>query len=545
MNIRGTLVLATACCCVAPPPLLAEEEFPAGAVAVIPPLQDAKEQVRSVCISSDCRVVYLGTSRGRVLAHSTVNGDLLFQQQFGTDGILDMVIAPVTAAKPGDKVPAAKAVERIVVANEFGGIWTSNLLLKTAEVLRPSGMQPRQHLKLSSDGKLCAEYLGQPPVLVNRCDVINAEQQQVLPDYDCDDLLWSPDATELVLIRNGRVYFWTKATNELRTCRLHENIDGLINGPEPGRLVLGLAEKGIVQIDRGNWKSTRTIPWADSGSREFPARQLAVSAGFQDVVISESGGRLTLFEVCTKRPVQHCVAHKSNIVAVQFLSPERFISVDATGYTVIWDLFAESWGSTRAEKPRAEPDNKPTDLTQKQLTALWNQLASSDADAWSAVVTLAQHPHQTCDLISSPPRIEPLVNQLIDRLDSASYRTRFQAELALKRIGLPAESLLKRAVRTVEREETRQRIIRLLVLLGGPAQSKLRERLRESQRLRQLRCVRLLERFGDPQAVQLLRRLATDPECSEDVLAYAQAALKRIQRDAPSQSPSPAPTKTD
>jgi hypothetical protein len=162
---------------------------------------------------------------------------------------------------------------------------------------------------------------------------------------------------------------------------------------------------------------------------------------------------------------------------------------------------------------------------------LWKMLSSSDATtAFRAVAGLAADPARGVKVLSE--RLKPMqeieqaeASRLVSALGSASFQAREAATASLKKLGVPTEPALRKAVAESESAEIRNRAGRLLGAL---------DRSLSPERLRFVRAVEVLEYCGTAAAVEKLRELASGarafPETEEAGSALARARLARPLR---------------
>ena len=187
-------------------------------------------------------------------------------------------------------------------------------------------------------------------------------------------------------------------------------------------------------------------------------------------------------------------AHRQGIPMLAF-SPDGqgMASASHDGTAAIWDVA----GVRPAEPVSAGP------LSEQDLAEMWKQLALPDAAAaYGATARHAAAPRQTVPLIHD--RVRPIphatgkrVARLIANLDNNSFRTRQQASEELEKFTEAFRPALRQALEGKPSLEARQRIERLS---AGP--------ITAPELLRALRCLRVLERAGTPEARAHLATLA-------------------------------------
>jgi hypothetical protein len=167
----------------------------------------------------------------------------------------------------------------------------------------------------------------------------------------------------------------------------------------------------------------------------------------------------------------------------------------------------------------------PGDLSDRDLEALWADLAGEDAaQAYQTIVRLAGAPGQAVPWLGRHLRPvaaadERRTAELIADLESDRFAVRDAAARALEKLGESAGPALRRALAGAPGPETRRRVAGLLDALGPAAAP--------PDRVRVLRAVEALEHAGTPEARRVLETLAgglPDARLTRD----ARAALARL-----------------
>src|SRR5262249_40434905 len=123
--------------------------------------------------------------------------------------------------------------------------------------------------------------------------------------------------------------------------------------------------------------------------------------------------------------------------------------------------------------------------------------------------------------LSSIPKVDPQqLARLLEELDDDRFAARKQATAELERLGREAEPALRKK-QTGSSVEARQRIESIL--------TKLEQRAVSGNSLRLLRGLEALEKFGTPEARQVLVKLAAGPGDAWLTLE-AKASLKRLAK---------------
>jgi WD40 repeat protein len=160
---------------------------------------------------------------------------------------------------------------------------------------------------------------------------------------------------------------------------------------------------------------------------------------------------------------------------------------------------------------------------QKDLERLWAELAGPDAGrAHQAIWTLVAASGEAVPFLKA--HIRPIAEEdlkLIDRsiadLDSPQFGVRSAAEKSLRRLFLDAEPALREALQKKPSLEARQR---LESILATPFDE-------PSEALAQLRALEALEYIGNPEAKQLIEKLATGAPRAR-LTQEAKASLERL-----------------
>jgi WD40 repeat protein len=189
---------------------------------------------------------------------------------------------------------------------------------------------------------------------------------------------------------------------------------------------------------------------------------------------------------------------------------------------------AEIWDLTRDEK--ALPKN--LQLSEKQLNALWADLASDDGGkVYAAVRLLRADPTRSVPFlqkqlaVTSASPDQKKLEQLIANLDADEFHKREAATKELEKLGKAAETAMRTALAGRPSLEVKRRLEQLLKRPGDEGAAL------TAQQQRDVRVVRVLEQTGTPQARKLLEGLSKKSS-GWWVTREAREALERLaQRD--------------
>jgi hypothetical protein len=246
--------------------------------------------------------------------------------------------------------------------------------------------------------------------------------------------------------------------------------------------------------------------------------------------MSWSGGRNTtpgfdireevrLVDVRSGKVVQRFKGHRGAITSLRFSPDGRILASGGADTTVVlWKV---------PDPAPVAPGEKP--LTPEASRQLWTGLGGDADTAWRHMGTLGAAPHAAVRLLGEhlrpveavdPLRLEPLVR----KLDSDDFVERTEATKQLKAFGEAGVPGLRKALAGQPNLEVRGRLEEILDAVSG---SKL-----TPERLHALRGVELLERIGDDDARDLLRRLAAGAPGAW-LTQESRTALRRLERRGP------------
>jgi hypothetical protein len=159
----------------------------------------------------------------------------------------------------------------------------------------------------------------------------------------------------------------------------------------------------------------------------------------------------------------------------------------------------------------------------------WNELRRAGPSGYRALCWLADHPYRAIPLLTKQLRpataADPEVLQrLLADLDHADFARREAATKELARLGDGAATLLQKARQAGPSPEARRRIDELLARLKGP--------VTDTEMLRSIRAVEVLERIASPEARDLLRVLA-EGDSGGRLTREARLSLERLSGKPP------------
>jgi WD40 repeat protein len=297
----------------------------------------------------------------------------------------------------------------------------------------------------------------------------------------------------------------------------------------PAEMLELSAGRELVTLDAARIRAGLFDPDALQGGRGVPDpsefSSLAVSSDRRFVAVTHgSDPALSVWELATAKEVFSVRPNRRDTPAgpLAFSADGRRLVTAAPGGTlIVWNLVPANPEATDAEK-------------------LWDALAGEDpAAAYRAGWALADARQKAVALLEK--RLQPAkkvdpdapVRQLIKELDADDFATRENASKELKKIGKPAEPLLRKALDGNPSAEVRRRIEALLEEGLKPVPVKtLPPGVLERERLRTVRAIRVLEQIGTPEARKVLEALAKG-EPDERATQEARASLERLTAPRP------------
>jgi hypothetical protein len=324
---------------------------------------------------------------------------------------------------------------------------------------------------------------------------------------------WSPDGKTLASgSRDKTVRLWDPATGkEIRSCSGRQDWVWSVAWSPDGKALASASADGTVRLwDRATGKEVRSCSghqasvWCVAWS---PDGKTLASASWDNTV--------RLWDPATGKEIRSLAANGNDFASVAF-SPDglRLASADSDTTVLIWQV------------PSVPLENRK--LADAELSRLWADLGSEDAArADRALWTLVAVPERSVPLLKEQlapakpdPKLAERLSKLIAELDSEEFTVRDKAATELAKLGVLAETALKKALTANPSPEVRRRIESLLEPLsnnwpGMPLQT--------------WRALAVLERIGSDDARQLLEGLGKGyPEAR--LTQEASAALERLRK---------------
>ncbi|HEY7308498.1 MAG TPA: sigma-70 family RNA polymerase sigma factor [Gemmataceae bacterium] len=346
-------------------------------------------------------------------------------------------------------------------------------------------------------------------------------------DTTLDALCFSPDGKILYASRYLHILRWDAATGKaLPPLGKHDGGNAKIALSPDGRSLAALTTyDGTLYLWEIASKQTRLVVkstgFADSVAFSPDGRLLALAnTGYhydQDgtPVGIENREQVRLVRIADGKVIHRFTGHIGGINGVSFSPDGRTLASSGQDTTVLlWDL-------TDRAVPRA---NEAPPLKPERLAELWKGLRGTAAESHRCMSMLIAAPAQAVPFLSE--KLKPVVEvdaerfaQLLKKLESDQFREREDATRELKKLGDSAEPALRNFLKENLSLETRRRLQALL------------DELSEGERLRCLRAIEVVERIGDKQARDLLRRLS-EGAAEAWLTEEARATLQRLERRA-------------
>jgi RNA polymerase sigma factor (sigma-70 family) len=436
-------------------------------------------------VSPDGRYIAAEVGGGNIAVHDaagkqvfTVAGTGSFPTCFfSADGTTLLVrYVTETFARLHD-VPGGKERRRLPVADkaQSGAIFVD-----------PENVQ----LFLSPDGKrLAISSLTQPLTIVDTTNERIVYRAAFGDGLLMRNVVFAPDRRTVALdAADGVVRLIELATGQER-CRYGEPLATRAADPPGAVMIRGYASTPA---------SSPTLAFSPNGRLLAHARP---------------DSNLQVWDVATGRNLARLTGHTAPIQAVAFAPDGHTVATGSSDTTaLIWDVGDISG--------KAGP--VPRKLTAADLPHRWDAL-QTDAGT-NAVNAMIASPREAVAFLQD--RLRPAlpvdaaqVATLIDNLGSDEFEVRQQAQSKLEALGEQLAPYLPKVMSSTKSLETRRRLEALEQLWTSPRLS--------GERLRTVRAIEVLERIANPEAREVLARLAEGAPTAL-ITIEAQAALRRL-----------------
>lgn len=393
------------------------------------------------------------------------------------------------------------------------------------------------------------------------------ENRWYVPGHSAYELHFLPDGRELMSVGYGRVVFHEIATGKTRQPipDAQQNLRSASISPDGKIVAISTDEPALRQIAKVGYFDAATGKEVFSRILPFTGvNGLAFSPNGKHLAVTNGSGRdaadLALWDPVTGNPQRHMVHPRFDFQFVAWSPDNRLLAAIHPDGLYIYEVATGqkrlqlSGGHVEQIRTAAfSPDGsklvtagddtlvivwdiagaagaKVAALDQRDLDAAWAGLAELEGDVGGRnIARLAMRPaesvpylRQRLALLTEADRKH--IDELVGQLDSDQFRLRDKAAKELSTIGEPAIPALTWAVEKPKSEEMRIQAEKLLKRIGpgdDPATSAVARRL--------VRVVEVLERAATPDALKLLRDLAT---LSPSRLLHDEAA-EAIQRHKP------------
>jgi hypothetical protein len=328
-----------------------------------------------------------------------------------------------------------------------------------------------------------------------------------------------------ILSPDGRLLI----TSSAKTLGLYELASSKARGlnyPRPHQGKFAVSGNGKLLVAGPNWDESYYIE-RDSALHLIDmatGAEMRVVANFpriRDFSISPDGKLLAacgpkglrLWDTATGTLQAEFNGHRGVVTSVAFSTDgSMLVSAAHDGTMLVWSVAALM---ARQEKQELSANN---------LKRLWDALASSEAGVTGeAMGLLTDHPPQAAtlfrDKLKAAAVSEKEIARLLTDLGNEHFKIRENARKELAHLAELAEPALRALLKANPSLEQRARVEKLL--------ARLREPIRDGDKLRVLRAVELLELNGSPEAIDVLQTLADGAE-NAHVTREAQAALRRL-----------------
>jgi WD40 repeat protein len=375
-------------------------------------------------------------------------------------------------------------------------------------------------LAFSPDGKNLVIGMGRNLMVFPTATGKKDRDLELPPTVSAWSLVFTPDGRSLAVVsRDGAVCLLDVAAG-----KVVRSFKG--TGAQPG--LGGLAVFAPDQRKVASWDSELRLWETTTGAERarFPKPPGAVTAlgfsadgrmlalAYQEA--SAAQATIQVLDSYTGQRLGVLTGHQGPVKALAFTRDGKSLASGSADATVlVWDV-----ESLKSKLPAGN-------LEAAELAALWRDLGDPDAaKAHRALGALLGAPKQAVAFVQE--RTQPIkeadhkrIAKLVAELDHDDPAVRRNAGRELEALGKEAEAALQKALEGQPSLEVRRRAQELLDKIKGLAPN--------SDQLRTLRALEILEQVGSPEARQLLQTFAKGT--AEDVLTQeAKAALERLAK---------------
>jgi len=274
--------------------------------------------------------------------------------------------------------------------------------------------------------------------------------------------------------------------------------------------------KGISLWETATWRLRRRLTFPNA-RWEFPAAFSPDGSG----LITRAGDCATVWDLATGKPAGRVASwHRAMTCLAAFPDGMRFASGGE-------DASAFLWAAAILNDPPAPAAPNPDEpLAISRLEQLWGDLALEDAArSYEAIWEWAAAPKQAVAFLGprlwvDAPVDEGRARQWVRDLDHDQFEVREAATKGLGTMGDAAEPFLREAMAAGPSPEVAQRVEMLLRMIPSSAV--------DSETLRALRALEVMERIGTPEARAVLENVSAGVSTSR-FHRRARAALARLK----------------
>jgi hypothetical protein len=275
--------------------------------------------------------------------------------------------------------------------------------------------------------------------------------------------------------------------------------------------------RGISLWETATWRLRRRLMFPDA-RWEFP---VAFSPDGRRL-ITRANDCVTAWDLAAGKPAGRIASwHRGAMTCLAaFPDGARFVSGGEDGAAVVWDA------PGLCNSPPLGGRDEPLDLS--RLEQLWGDLALEDAArSYDAIWEWAASPRQAVEFLGPRLQVDAPVDerrarQWVRELDHDEFEVREAATRGLGTMGDAAEPYLREALAAGASPEVAQRAEMLLRMIPASAV--------DSETLRSLRALEVLERIGTPEARAVLEKLSQGLSTSR-FHRRARGAVARLRED--------------